>query len=62
MASELKSKLESESKSESETIIRKMRREGDTWSEVCDWITRNIGYNSEVIEWARKIYNDECRP
>lgn len=49
------------SREEAEEPIRRMRREGKEWGEVCDWITRQVFYDTEVIEWARNIYNDEAR-
>lgn len=44
---------------QAELPIRKARREGKTWSEVYDWITRQVGYNAGVVNWAQKVYNDE---
>lgn len=44
---------------DAEEVIRKMRREGKGWSDVTDWITRQVGYSPDVIEWARKIYYEE---
>jgi hypothetical protein len=44
---------------ESEAIIRKMRSDGKEWSEVVEWITQQVGYSIDVIEWARKIYYSE---
>lgn len=38
--------------------IREMVREGKQWSEVSDWVTRQIGYDPEVLDWARDIYNE----
>ena len=45
---------------EAEEPIRKMRQEGKSWSEVSDWITRQVGYNTDLVAWARKVYNDEA--
>ncbi len=41
-----------------EEVIKDMKRRGLEWSEVCDWITRQIGYDTNVVEWARRIYNN----
>ncbi len=38
--------------------IIKMKRDGQEWSAVEDWITRQVGYDREVIAWAREVYND----
>lgn len=51
---------ESRPGAEAEEPIRNMRREGKEWSEVCDWITRHVGYDTEIVHWARNIYNDEA--
>lgn len=45
---------------EAEEPIRSMRQEGKSWSEVCDWVTRQVGYDVEVVDWARRVYNDEA--
>ncbi len=37
--------------------IKDKKAEGCSWSEVEDWVTRQLGYDKEVIDWARKIYN-----
>ena len=37
--------------------ITDMKNEGHSWSEVEDWVTRQVGYDPDVINWARKIYN-----
>ena len=42
--------------SSGKTIADK-KKEGCTWSEVEDWVTRQVGYDKEVIDWARKVYN-----
>lgn len=39
-----------------EKQILKMKKEGKEWSEIEDWITRQIGYDKEVIEKGREIY------
>ena len=41
--------------------IRKMRREGIEFSQVVDWITREIFYDKEVIEMARDIFYEEYK-
>lgn len=38
--------------------IREMAREGYSWSDVSDWITRQIGYDRDVLSWARDIFNE----
>jgi len=39
-----------------EKQILKMKKEGKEWSEIEDWITRQIGYDKEVIKKGREIY------
>ena len=41
--------------------ITDMRNSGLSWSEVEDWVTRQVFYDKEVINWARKIYYMEVR-
>lgn len=41
--------------------IADMKKQGMEWSEVEDWITRQVGYDKEVINWARKVYNNSPR-
>ena len=36
--------------------IRKMKYQGKKWSEVLDWIERQVGHDPEVIRWARKVW------
>lgn len=46
---------------EAEQPIRRMRREGKSWSEVEDTVTRQVGYDRGIIKWAREVYNDEAK-
>lgn len=37
--------------------IREMKATGQSWSAVEDYITRQVGYDREVIKLARDVYN-----
>jgi len=37
--------------------IREMKTKGQSWSAVEDYITRQVGYDREVIKLARDVYN-----
>jgi len=39
--------------------IRRMRKEGKPWSEVADWIGRQVGYDKEIEVKARKVFYEE---
>lgn len=45
----------------SEEQIRKMAKDGYEWSAVEDWVTRQVGYDKEILAWARRIYNEARR-
>lgn len=43
--------------SSSREQIERMAKEGYEWSAVDDWVTRQVGYDKEALDWAREIYN-----
>jgi len=43
-----------------EELIRKMRREGRSWTYVNEWIIGQGESGVDTIVWARRIYNDEA--
>ena len=38
-------------------IIGDMKASGLACSEVEAWVTKQIGYDKDIINWVRKIYN-----
>jgi len=38
--------------------IKEMAQEGKLWSEISDWITRQIGYDRDVLDWAQGIFTE----
>lgn len=45
--------------SQDKETIRKMRRGGKEWSEVEEWVTRQVGYDKEILDLAKEIYRAE---
>lgn len=39
-----------------EELVKKMKVEGKSWSEIQECITRQIGYDKEVLKRARGVY------